>query len=703
MNDPQIKIEHLDRMSVEGETGARRVMFGPSVSLDDMRRLIEILRQANAVIKLHDFLYPSPSDPGAYMTYSQERTTLGRWSMSLGNHGWSDGVYQIDGGTIALQVFSLYAQKKLPHLTFERGRIFQRADKSELENLIMAKKIHQLHSQFADVDKQRNDSVKSPLPESDLLNTNDDSQPNHLLLGTAVSTHHPIPPSHPRVSGAILIMGAMASLLLGLAMLCGGIFALFLLIMEAIIEGDFHAGNLVGIFLGISLGIYFLRLFVRDQIRYEQQEGRIIHLHENGLRLQIENEEDIVILWPEIEKFWSRTFERRLQNYLIDTFEILTIELKDQRRFVFDEFMENTRALIAFVSARVTPLQLARVQQELQKGRPFYFDKIKIVSEGIIDHADLIRWAHIQKVVPTQFGLQIWGHSRLGSGKRRVLIFVPQVANIHVLQALIEQKVAENGAVPEIYGRSFSSILRKYRIAFIVLAAFAIGAVYIGTQNRAADVHYEAAIAAFEEGDCQRVADQFAQGEERDDRSFFIRKANNRFKYQANDRLSLCENFLRGVHAQQARDYVQALLQYEQTLTYSTNTIYLNGAEKSAAITIMDGLIQEQLAIMYDGLDYQQLADPALCCKIDTFQQHNLIPESDNKVPVLYMSCGDLYVQNNRYQQAIEMYQHITTHYNSHERAPEAEEKLAQARLVNGTPNAYPAYPTPAPNAYPSD
>jgi hypothetical protein len=60
---------------------------------------------------LFDAAYPgTASDPGAYLDY---RPVDGAWHMTLGNHGWTGGIYRIDTSIVLLQLRSLYEKGRL--------------------------------------------------------------------------------------------------------------------------------------------------------------------------------------------------------------------------------------------------------------------------------------------------------------------------------------------------------------------------------------------------------------------------------------------------------------------------------------------------------------------------------------------------------------------------------------------------------------
>ncbi len=90
----------------------RRIDLPDALPDSTLDALLEVLRECGEDFGFHDERYPSPSDPGADFSYSPSETE-GKWRMTLGNHGWTGGIYEIDGGTIRRQVKDLVARKLL--------------------------------------------------------------------------------------------------------------------------------------------------------------------------------------------------------------------------------------------------------------------------------------------------------------------------------------------------------------------------------------------------------------------------------------------------------------------------------------------------------------------------------------------------------------------------------------------------------------
>ena len=82
----------------------RQIVFAQGMHLDAFARLLQSLMDGGMEFAFYDSTYPSPSDPGAYFSYAPMN---GVWRMTLGNHGWSGGIYEIGAAVVANQLQSL--------------------------------------------------------------------------------------------------------------------------------------------------------------------------------------------------------------------------------------------------------------------------------------------------------------------------------------------------------------------------------------------------------------------------------------------------------------------------------------------------------------------------------------------------------------------------------------------------------------------
>ena len=89
--------------------------------------------------------YILPTDPGAYIDYSHEKGDhTETWSMTLGNHGWSGGIYSIKEDVVAKQIYNLIKQKQIDSIRIDNGKIFSHYGKktdelNEIQNDLLSK------------------------------------------------------------------------------------------------------------------------------------------------------------------------------------------------------------------------------------------------------------------------------------------------------------------------------------------------------------------------------------------------------------------------------------------------------------------------------------------------------------------------------------------------------------------------------------
>lgn len=95
-----------------------------NTQIQTVKDLLQLLRENKVAFALYDSFYPSPSDPGAYIDYSHEKgDNTHTWSMTLGNHGWTGGIYSIEEGVIANQIYNLIKQKQIDSIRIDNVKI----------------------------------------------------------------------------------------------------------------------------------------------------------------------------------------------------------------------------------------------------------------------------------------------------------------------------------------------------------------------------------------------------------------------------------------------------------------------------------------------------------------------------------------------------------------------------------------------------
>jgi hypothetical protein len=121
----------------------RRVVLAHDMQFSAIVSLLHSLMVGGMEFAFYDPKYPSPSDPGAYFSYSPMN---GMWRMTLGNHGWSGGIYEIDAPVVANQLWALYSTGLLSALELAGVHFFSHYQpESRSENEAMNMKLRGLH------------------------------------------------------------------------------------------------------------------------------------------------------------------------------------------------------------------------------------------------------------------------------------------------------------------------------------------------------------------------------------------------------------------------------------------------------------------------------------------------------------------------------------------------------------------------------
>lgn len=120
------------------------------VGTDDIRDLLNVLRREKYQIDFHDHVHPTISDPGAYFSYSTEKSIDdNHWSMTCGNHGWSGGIYQITDFILARQIISLIKKEELTRIQISDATFVSHYDlKSEYDSIKKGSEIDEMHSKM---------------------------------------------------------------------------------------------------------------------------------------------------------------------------------------------------------------------------------------------------------------------------------------------------------------------------------------------------------------------------------------------------------------------------------------------------------------------------------------------------------------------------------------------------------------------------
>jgi hypothetical protein len=137
-------MDTIPGMEIRTDERIRHIAFQDGVPIGAFVSLLALLMQRGLEFAFYDPDYPSMSDPGAHFSYSPRN---GKWRMTLGNHGWSGGIYEIDPSVLAGQLHDLYSKGLMKSLELERVAFFAHYQpESASNNKAMNKELRKLHS-----------------------------------------------------------------------------------------------------------------------------------------------------------------------------------------------------------------------------------------------------------------------------------------------------------------------------------------------------------------------------------------------------------------------------------------------------------------------------------------------------------------------------------------------------------------------------
>ncbi|KFC22694.1 hypothetical protein [Epilithonimonas lactis] len=111
-------------------------------SISKLDDLFEIFEKHKFKFDVFDAQYPQISDEGAYFSYSFDKV----WKMTLGNHGWSGGIYIIDKEVIINQLTNLTILENKIELKIRNVNFFKQfTEKSDSENFEMNGRLKEIH------------------------------------------------------------------------------------------------------------------------------------------------------------------------------------------------------------------------------------------------------------------------------------------------------------------------------------------------------------------------------------------------------------------------------------------------------------------------------------------------------------------------------------------------------------------------------
>ena len=125
--------------------GRTKITVDSRISTQSIRSLLKTLHERKSEFSFYDALYPDKD--GSYFAYSQEKNAgPDIWGMTLGNHGWSDGIYTIREENIVLHIENLARKDSPLYIETEKVAFFAHyKHKSDEDNKAMNERLVSTH------------------------------------------------------------------------------------------------------------------------------------------------------------------------------------------------------------------------------------------------------------------------------------------------------------------------------------------------------------------------------------------------------------------------------------------------------------------------------------------------------------------------------------------------------------------------------
>lgn len=126
--------------------GMKNIQLDNKINKETILDILDKFKYSDENFEIYDIFYPSPSDPGAYICYSKYDEVNDAFSMTLGNHGWSGGIYLIKTDVVVEQLLHLAQTQDSFVLEVDNASFFSHYAKESTEkNEAMNHKLYEMH------------------------------------------------------------------------------------------------------------------------------------------------------------------------------------------------------------------------------------------------------------------------------------------------------------------------------------------------------------------------------------------------------------------------------------------------------------------------------------------------------------------------------------------------------------------------------
>lgn len=195
----------------------------------------------------------------------------------------------------------------------------------------------------------------------------------------------------------------------------------------------------------------------------------------------------------------------------------------------------------------------------------------------------------------------------------------------------------------------------------VIVVLGCLGTLVLGYFITQAGAKVEDGLAAMSQGDCDTAITHF-------DEVIGSSLATEENKSAATAHKQVCVRYMGLVGQQETGDLGSALVGYDDLIAENSDSALVPAIEQQARTVFV--------------AEPGQVANPAVCQRLDSFVERNWVPNLDANLPLYYQSCGQVFTGTGDYSRAVAMYQRFVTAYPSHPAFEAVEADLARASVA---------------------
>ncbi len=232
---------------------------------------------------------------------------------------------------------------------------------------------------------------------------------------------------------------------------------------------------------------------------------------------------------------------------------------------------------------------------------------------------------------------------------------------------------------------------KRTKIILGIIVLLVVG--YVGYEvvqlNRAKTMLAEGMAAFDNERDCSALRSGVIGSRRISYNLYIFRLPRDEFRSEGEARSDFCYEIIQVEQMIAEQDYAGVILHHQETLADLQVGKYVTFGSNLTAKTVdeFSKLIDEQLLKIDEKSEPDAWADVEICIALDDLLAAQVVPNAEANLPDLYLACGDMFLQNDRYGEATVLFRRFLSEYPNHERLKEAKDQIAFALLRESEEN----------------